>query len=117
VPADPDTTHALLFAVFSPVNTQPAAQADADLLRIPNRRDLYPHDGLRLRLANGTLLVPVAVKSLADVDVTLEGDGTRVAKLTTAATQGSWATLWCYALTRDGVPSFVCGPFGTGVRT
>ncbi len=116
VPADPDTTHALLFAAFSPPNVEPTAQAGADLLRIPNRRDLYPHDGLRLRLADGTLLAPVAVKSLADLDVTVEPDGTRVARLATAATQGAWATLWCYALTRDGVPSFVCGPFGTGVR-
>jgi hypothetical protein len=116
IPPDPDTTHALLFAVFSPPNTEPVPQPDAELLRIPNRRDLYPHDGLRVRCSDGTLLAPVAVKSLADVDVTVEADGTRVAMLITAAAQGSWATLWCYALTSDGLPSFVCGPFGTGVH-
>jgi hypothetical protein len=112
---DPDTTVALLFAAFSPPGTQPAHQGQAELLRIPNRRDLYPHDGLRLRLSDGTLLAPVTVKSLADVDVTVEADGTRVATLTAPAAHGAWATVWCYALTRDGIPSYACGPFGTGV--
>jgi hypothetical protein len=116
IPADPDTTYALLFAAISPQYTEPVAQPGADLLRIPNRRDLYPHDGLRLRCADGTLLAPIMVKSLADVDVTVESDGTRVATLKATATKGSWATLWCYALTRDGVPSFACGPFGAGVK-
>jgi hypothetical protein len=116
IPADPDTTHVLLFAAFSPPNTNPAPQPDAQLLRIPNRRDLYPHDGLRLRCADGTLLSPIVVKALGDIDVTTELDGTRVTTMTASATPESWATVWCFALTRDGLPSFGCGPFGTGVR-
>jgi hypothetical protein len=112
---DPDTTAALLFAAFSPPGADPAPQGEAELLRIPNRRDLYPNDGLRLRLADGTLLAPLAVKNLADPDVTAEPDGTRVATLSVPAAHGAWATVWCYALTRDGVPSYVCGPFSTGV--
>jgi hypothetical protein len=114
--ADPDTTTALLFAAIAPPGSNPPVQGEAELLRIPNRRDLYPTDGLRLQLSDGTLLAPAVAKDLADLDVAVEADGTRVATLTTAATTGSWVTLWCYALTRDGLPSFRCGPFGTGVR-
>jgi hypothetical protein len=114
--ADPDTTTALLFAAIAPPGTDPPVQGEADLLRIPNRRDLYPSDGLRLQLSDGTLLAPALAKDLTDPDVTVEADGTRVAALTTPAAKGSWVTLWCFALTRDGLPSFRCGPFGTGVR-
>lgn len=113
VPADPDTTVLLLFAAITPPNTTPASYPDAELLRVPNRRDLYPADGIRLRLSSGALLPPVATLQLTDPSVIVEADGTRVAKFTLAA--GGWATLWCFALTRDGQPSRVCGPFGQGV--
>ena len=115
VPADPDTVAALLFAHVDGPAAVPANQTGAELLRIPNRRDLYPLGGIRLRLADGTLLAPALAKSLADADVVVETNGTRVATLTTTASHGAWATLWCYAVTRDGIPSYVCGPFGTGV--
>jgi hypothetical protein len=114
--ADPDTATALLFAVISPPDSNPPAQGEAEFLRVPNRRDLYPANGLRLRLADGTLLAPLVVKSLTDADVTIELDGTRVAQLAIPAAKGSWATLWCFAMTRDGQPSYQCGPFGMGVR-
>ncbi len=113
---DPDTTTALLFAAIASAGADPPVQGEAELLRIPNRRDLYPDDGLRLQLSDGTLLAPAVVKNLADADVTVEADGTRVAALMTAAAKGSWVSLWCYGLTRDGLPSYACGPFGTGVR-
>lgn len=115
VPADPETITALLFAHIDPPMTAPANQAGAELLRVPNRRDLYPLDGLRLRLADGSLLAPVEAKSLADLDVVVEANGTRVAILTANVAPGSWATLWCYAVTRDGFASYGCGPFGIGV--
>lgn len=116
VPADPDTTAVLMFAAVAAPGTNPPVQGEAELLRIPNRRDLYPADGIRLRLSSGALLGPAVVKSLADGDVAVETDGTRVAALTLTAAAGAWLTLWCFALTRDGVPSAACGPFGTGVR-
>jgi hypothetical protein len=115
VPDDPDTTTLLLFAALTPPNTMPPAQSEAEILRTPNRRDLYPSNGLRLRLSDGTLLSPAVVKSLADVDVTVQADGTRIATLKLAVAGGSWATLWCYGVTRDGQPSRRCGPFGQGV--
>jgi hypothetical protein len=115
VPADDATTTALLFVRLDPPGADPPAQNEAELLRVPNRRDLYPHDGLRLLLSDGTLLAPAVVKSLADGDVTVTGDGSRVATLTAPATQGEWATMWCYSLTADGMPSHPCGPFAIGV--
>jgi hypothetical protein len=115
VPPDPDTTTVLLFAELTPAGTMPAPQAGAELLRVANRRDLYPGGGLRLRLPGGTLLSPVLVKSLSDADVAVEADGTRVATLTLTVPGGGWATLWSYGVTRDGQGSRLCGPFGQGV--
>jgi len=115
VPADFNTVTAILFADATPAHTPPPAHGEGTLLRLPNRRDLYPLDGLRLRTARGVLLAPALAKSLDDADVTIETDGTRVATLTIAAAKGDWTTVWCYALTRDGFPSFACGPFSTGV--
>jgi hypothetical protein len=115
VPADFDTDTALLFATMSLAGTPPVGYPNAELLRMPNRRDLYPLDGLRLRLPDGSLLAPLVAKNLADLDVTVEADGTRVVTLTTPAPVGVWATVWCFALTRDGQPSFPCGPFGQGI--
>ena len=115
VPRGPDTVWALLFAVVTPPGTPPEPQWSAELLRAPNRHDLYPHDGLRLLLGDGSLLAPLAVKSLSDPLVISEADGTRVVTLAAPATPASWVTLWAFALTRDGRPSPPCGPFGQGV--
>jgi hypothetical protein len=115
VPPDPDTTTLLLFAALTPPNTMPPTQSEAEIQRVPNRRDLYPNNGLRLRLSDGTLLAPAAVKALSDMDVTVEADGTRVATIPLSVPGGGWATLWCYGVTLDGQPSRRCGPFGQGV--
>jgi hypothetical protein len=115
VPADDDTVSALLFAAIAPAGADPPVQGEADILRIPNRRDLYPNDGIRLLLSDGTLLAPSFVKSLGDADVQIAADGSRVAKLTVSASSGVWATLWCYSITNDGFPSHACGPFGIGI--
>ena len=66
---------------LDPPGADPPPQGEAELLRVPNRRDLYPHDGLRLLLSDGTLLAPAVVKALSDPDVTVAGNGTRVATL------------------------------------
>jgi len=114
VPADPYTTRALLFASITAPGVSPANQESAELLRIPNRRDLYPNNGIRLALRDGGLLAPAIVKDLHDGDVIIEADGTRVATLAVNCAAKSWVTMWCFALTRDGFPSYVCGPFGMG---
>jgi hypothetical protein len=112
-----DTTAVLLFALVAPPGADPPPQFDAEILRLPNRPDLYASgNALRLLLSDGTVLPPAVVKSLADADVTVEADGTRVAVLTVPAATGSWVTLWCFGLTVDGFPSYRSGPFGTAVR-
>ena len=85
---------------------------------MPNRRDLYPGNGIRLRLADGTLLAPTT-KSLGDPDVAVEPDGahrvTLHAPLTVAPGTSAVVQYWCYALSRDGIPSRPLGPRSTGV--
>jgi hypothetical protein len=116
VPADPDTTHVLLFAAITPAGTTPVSQAAAELLRLANRPDLYlSGGGLRLQLVDGSLLAPAAVKPLTGPGVTIGPGGGRILTLAAPAAHNSWVTLWCYGLTRDGFPSSVCGPFSRGV--
>ncbi|HEX3532051.1 MAG TPA: hypothetical protein VH988_33750 [Thermoanaerobaculia bacterium] len=118
VPADPDTTHVLLFEVFTPAGTAPVNQAAAELLRLPNRSDLYRQGGgLRLHLADGSLLAPSTVKALTGGGVTIGESGERLVTLGAGehAADG-WVTLWCFGLTRDGFPSSACGPFSSGVK-
>jgi hypothetical protein len=79
----------------------------AQLLRLPNRRDLYPGDGIRLRLANGSLLGPVAVLDTATgsavpPNLVLTGS--------VASAPRRRVALWGIALTRDGIPSRLAGP-------
>jgi hypothetical protein len=106
----------LLFAAIAPPGTDAIASGDAAILRLPNRRDLYPHDGLRLRLPDGTIVAPLVVKDLADADVVVDASGGRTVTLTAAVTPKAWVTLWCFGLSRDGFPSFACGPYGMRVR-
>ena len=81
--------------------------APAQLLRVPNRRDLYPNDGLRVRLADGTLLAPASVvaASVGTVDVP-----DRVLTATLTPGHDRRVALWGIAVTRDGVPSRLAGP-------
>jgi hypothetical protein len=115
VPADQNTTYVLLFVSITPPGTTPGSNLGSELLRIPNRRDLYPHDGLRLRLPDGTLLPPTIAKNLSDPDVVVDASGSRVLTLVAPTASRSWLSLWCYGLTRDGFPSPVCGPVSSGV--
>ncbi len=50
--------------------------AAAEVLRVPNRRDLLPAGGLWLRSPDGVLLDPAAT-ALDDPSVETEADGTR----------------------------------------
>ena len=114
VAADAETTSLILFSVATPAGTRPDAQGPASLLRLANRRDLYPMDGIRLLLSNGTLLPPTLSKRLDDADIRVVAD-LRFADLRVPAARGEWLDLWCFSVTRDGSVSGMCGPFGTGV--
>jgi hypothetical protein len=79
----------------------------AQLLRLPSRRDLYPNDGIRMRLADGTILEPAVVLEVED-GATEPPD--RVVTGTLALEHGRRVALWSVALTRDGIPSKLAGP-------
>jgi hypothetical protein len=104
-----DLSWVLLFATVDDA----AAPADgrlrrpAQLLRLPNRRDRYPDDGLRLRLPGGALLAPEAVLEAAAGAVEPPD---RVLTATLAPGHERRIALWAVAVTRDGVPSRFAGP-------
>jgi hypothetical protein len=90
--------------------TEPLDEASlekAQLLRLPNRRDLYPNNGIRLRLADGTVLAPA---NAIDVSTgTLEVPD-RVLTVPIAAGFGRRVAVWAIAMTRDGITSRIVGP-------
>lgn len=105
-----DVTGVLLFSLVEDAGADDATHLDKpQLLRVPNRRDLYPDDGIRLRLADGTLLSPqfgaVAAAAVAGSVLTWTID--------LASGHDKRVTLWAAAVTRDGVPSTVAGPMAT----
>jgi hypothetical protein len=120
VDPDQELSWVLLFVNVAPWSDAPSDPARAQLVRIPNRRDLYPVNGIRLRLAEGTLLTPVA-KSLADADVAAQPDGSLRATITSPlpppGAAPRIAQFWCYALSRDGIPSRGLEPRSTGLAT
>jgi hypothetical protein len=80
----------------------------AQLLRTPDRRDLYPSDGLRLRLADGTLLPPALAVDIVTMGTAEVPDVVVTATLTPG--YGKRVSLWAVTLTRDGIPSRFTGP-------
>jgi hypothetical protein len=76
------------------------------LLRLPNRRDLYPDDGLRLRLRDGTLLAPDAVEVSTGVLVPPD----RLLSITRTVGHEKRLAVWLVSLTRDGITSRFTGP-------
>jgi hypothetical protein len=114
---DPELAWLLLFYRVGDWATAPPDPADAQLLRMPNRRDLYPGGGLRLRLVDGTLLAPTT----ADVaGAGTDSDGLLDLPITVTLTGGTpgqprWVRYWCYGLSRDGIPSQSLGPFTVAV--
>jgi hypothetical protein len=115
VPNDPDLTYLLVFSTTVPLSTPLRTDlSGAELLRTPNRRDLYPQNGIRLRAPGGGALLSPIAKALTDPDVTADADGNLSATITIPATFGNWVVLWAFALSRDGIPSRVSGPFTIG---
>jgi hypothetical protein len=114
VPPDPDVSHLLVFSMNIPLTGPLNDLSGAELLRTPNRRDLYPLQGIRLRAPTGDLLAPAA-KALSDPDVTADAEGRLSAAITVPATFGNWIALWSFTLSKDGIPSRPAGPFTVGV--
>ena len=104
-----DVASVLLFTKSADAAAATGAEltAPAQLLRLPNRRDLYPNDGLRLRLADGSLLAPAT--AIAATGGTVEPPD-RVLAATLTPGHERRVAVWGVALTRDGVPSRYAGP-------
>jgi hypothetical protein len=83
------------------------AQLRPQLLRQPNLPARYPDVGIRLRLADGTILAPTA-KALVPV---APADGP-AQSLSIDFTPGfeKRVGVWAILITRDGIPSRVAGP-------
>src|SRR5262249_34434525 len=76
------------------------------VLRTPNRPDLYPESGIRLRLGNGVLCTP-GFAPLADA----VAQGTvRTWNLDDTVGYSQSVAVWVTTVTRDGVPSLPAGP-------
>jgi hypothetical protein len=95
-------------AVPDPSPLDSRLRDSAKLLRIPNRRDLYPTDGLRLRLADGTLLSPAMAVDIHAAGTVSPPDVIVPATLTPG--YGKRVSVWAVTMTRDGMPSRFTGP-------
>jgi len=100
----------VLFAFTAPDPTPLDARVreKAVLLRIPDRRDLYPNHGLRLRLGNGTLLEPTHAVDIAAAGTEELPDIVVPATILPGFAQR--VSVWAVTMTRDGIPSRVSGP-------
>ncbi|HEX7681831.1 MAG TPA: hypothetical protein VF713_27175, partial [Thermoanaerobaculia bacterium] len=85
-----------------------------ELLRVPNRPDLYPNAGVTLRSPNGALLAPI-VKNLTTPDITIDTEGYRRAVITLPVHTVGWMRCWCASMSADGVASAPIGPFSVAV--
>jgi hypothetical protein len=104
VPPDPRVTHLLLFRVAL---TEANVAARGVLLRVPNRPDLYPAGGIRLRLDGGETIAP-QVLEVADLES--DGQGRRLLVGPDGPQQGP-VRVWLATLTGDGIPSPPSGPW------
>jgi len=115
VQADPEIAWVLTYSTLLAETNSRTDLSEAELLRIPNRSDLYPLNGLRLRVpTSDDLLAPVA-KSLSDTDVIVNADGTRSVTINAPATFGKYVVIWTHTLTARGIASRLNGPFTWGV--
>jgi hypothetical protein len=98
----------VVFRLVVADSAQPDARTleKAQLLRLPNRRDLYPSNGIRIRLADGTLLEPAA-----SIDISTGALEIPDRLLSVSITTGfeKRVSVWILAMTRDGITSRLAG--------
>ncbi len=97
-----------LFSLVSNAGTPPDPRMleKPQLLRLPNRRDIYPNDGLRLRLRDGTLLAPEAFAVSTGVLQLPD----RLLSIARPVGHEKRVAVWLVSLTRDGIASRFSGP-------
>jgi hypothetical protein len=104
IPPDPRIGH---FLVFEHEAIAETAQAEAELLRVPNRTELAPGANVRLRLPDGSVLAP-SVQQVASLPSDADG---WLAAFDSAGAPGQRMLVWTSTLTVDGVPSPPAGPW------
>ncbi|HZF52740.1 MAG TPA: hypothetical protein VE093_28990, partial [Polyangiaceae bacterium] len=124
-PNDDDISHVLLFQLKKPYDPaepleerKPIPSASAELLRVPNRVDLYTQGkAIRLR-SEGTIVGPTSVRPVAgNPDAKVDDDGQRISVTLRAEHDkekdaGAFVQSYCCTLSKDGIPSAPAGPFG-----
>jgi hypothetical protein len=76
------------------------------LLRLPNRRDLYPNHDIRLSLKDGSLLAPIAI----DVATGSLEVPDRLLNVPIEVGFEKRVSVWAISMTRDGITSRLAGP-------
>jgi hypothetical protein len=80
-----------------------------ELLRVPNRPDLYPDSGIRVRLADGRWTEHIFLPRASGVPDEPES-GVLVFHGTISSGYDRLVAIWAATVTRDGVPSLLAGP-------
>lgn len=123
-PNDDDISHVVLFQrkqLHDPAAEEGKAlpSGAAELLRVPNRRDLYEQGkAIRLRSPDNLVIEPVFVKAIAgNPDVSVDAEGRRLTVNLRAEHDqdedgGAFVQSYCCTLSKDGIPSAPAGPFG-----
>jgi hypothetical protein len=103
-----DLKWVLVFTLAVDITTplDPHLLSHAQLLRLPNRRDLYPNQGIALRLRDGTLLAP---STAVDIGTGTSQIPNRLLKIPIQPGYGKQVATWVTAVTRDGIPSRYVG--------
>lgn len=108
VPLDSSVGHVVLFehALAQAAPAEQARNGEAQLLRVPNRRELGAGAALRLRLPDDTVLAP----SARPLGAASGPDGWELTVDATGA-PGRDTMIWAATLTTDGMPSPLGGPW------
>lgn len=109
VPAGDLVSGVLLFvARGSPDAARGYADHAPELLRTPNRPDLYPSRGIRARLRDATLLAPIFLPTSDSVPV--PDARRRRWEATIEAGHDAAVGLWAATVSPDGIASMLAGP-------
>jgi hypothetical protein len=105
-----DIRSLVLFTLVAPdlMPVDDLVRKPVQLIRVPDRRDLYPKDGMRLRLADGSLVAPADAVDIQAVGTVQVPD--ILVPATISPGFGKRVSVWAVTMTRDGIPSRLTGP-------
>ena len=95
----------LVTNIFAPLDERTLEKAQ--LLRLPNRRDLYPNHGIRLRLPDGQLIQPAATGDIQSGSLEIPN---RMVSIDLNPGFDKRVAVWAVTMTKDGIASNFAGP-------